>query len=395
VADAKQITEAVSGSAAATQGATAASDALKVAVANAGLSIRQTWDANTAVLDGATAKQVADLEGLGYTVTHLPNGQVEVTADTGPARAQMDQLARDYANKQIAIAGGNAGPAAYRVPGAGTGGLAAGGPVHGPGTGTSDTAGLFALSNGEHVWTAAETQAAGGHSAVEALRKAVLAQGHGRAAGGAVGLPADMRNQMPAALSQLAMQQAEAIIAAMVPTFTGGGVSGGNAANRALGQQIAASMGLAGQFAAIDYVFSHESGWNNLAQNPTSTAYGIAQFLDSTWATVGGHKTSDPALQIEYGLKYMNKYGGPNGAASFWQGHHWYDGGGYLMPGVTMAYNGTGKPERIRTAEQEAALGGPTHVTLQLDRGAVTDLLDGRIVTAFSTATNRAKNNTR
>jgi hypothetical protein len=182
------------------------------------------------------------------------------------------------------------------------------------------------------------------------------------------------------------MQQAEAIIASMIPTFTGGGVSGGNAANRTLGQQIAASMGLGGQFSAIDYVFSHESGWNNLAQNPTSTAYGIAQFLDSTWATVGGHKTSDPSLQIEYGLKYMNKYGGPNGAASFWQGHHWYDNGGYLMPGVTMAYNGTGKPERIRTAEQESALnsGGPMQVTLQLDGAAVTDLLEGRLVTTLT-----------
>jgi hypothetical protein len=45
------------------------------------------------------------------------------------------------------------------------GGLAAGGPVVGPGSGTSDTAGLFALSNGEYVATARQVDAAGGPSA--------------------------------------------------------------------------------------------------------------------------------------------------------------------------------------------------------------------------------------
>ena len=35
-----------------------------------------------------------------------------------------------------------------------------------------------------------------------------------------------------------------------------------------------------------------------------------------------------------------------------------YDSGGYLQPGFTLAYNGTGKPEPIRTHEQEEALQG-------------------------------------
>src|SRR5689334_7231352 len=109
-------------------------------------------------------------------------------------------------------------------------------------------------------------------------------------------------------------------------------------------------MGYASQFASIDFVFTHESGWNNLAQNQTSTAFGIPQFLDSTWSAYGG-KTTDPATQIRDGIRYMvDRYGSPNNAAAFWQGHHWYDNGGWLMPGVTMAYNGTGKPERVRTA---------------------------------------------
>lgn len=48
-----------------------------------------------------------------------------------------------------------------------------GGPVRGPGSGTSDSINAR-LSNGEHVWTAREVQAAGGHGGVAQLRSAVL-----------------------------------------------------------------------------------------------------------------------------------------------------------------------------------------------------------------------------
>lgn len=62
---------------------------------------------------------------------------------------------------------------------------ATGGAVYGPGTGTSDS--IHArLSNGEHVWTAREVAAAGGHSEVYRLRKAALAGVQGFAEGGPV-----------------------------------------------------------------------------------------------------------------------------------------------------------------------------------------------------------------
>lgn len=57
-------------------------------------------------------------------------------------------------------------------------GHATGGPVLGPGTGTSDSI-VRRLSNGEHVITAAEVKAAGGHDAIEEWRSA-LASGAGR-----------------------------------------------------------------------------------------------------------------------------------------------------------------------------------------------------------------------
>jgi hypothetical protein len=65
-------------------------------------------------------------------------------------------------------------------------GFAAGGAIYGPGTGTSDSV-LARLSNGEHVWTAREVAAAGGHAAVESMRGAVLDAAPGFADGGIVG----------------------------------------------------------------------------------------------------------------------------------------------------------------------------------------------------------------
>jgi len=59
-------------------------------------------------------------------------------------------------------------------------GRAQGGPISGPGTGTSDSIPAM-LSAGEHVWTAREVAAAGGHGAVVGLRRAVMG---GRFAGG-------------------------------------------------------------------------------------------------------------------------------------------------------------------------------------------------------------------
>lgn len=90
-------------------------------------------------------------------------------------------------------------------------------------------------------------------------------------------------------------------------------------------QAYAAGKVDATQFACLVPMWNNESGWNPAAANPTSTAYGIPQFLDSTWATVGYTKTSDPYTQIDAGLAYIAKaYSTPCGAWSFWQANHYY-----------------------------------------------------------------------
>ena len=68
--------------------------------------------------------------------------------------------------------------------------------------------------------------------------------------------------------------------------------------------------GSGSEFSCLENLWGKESGWNPNAQNPTSTAYGIPQFLDSTWAGTGIAKTSDGYRQIDAGLIYIEqRYG--------------------------------------------------------------------------------------
>src|SRR4051812_8163601 len=79
-----------------------------------------------------------------------------------------------------------------------------------------------------------------------------------------------------------------------------------------------------GQFSCLENLWGRESGWNPNAQNQSSTAYGIPQFLDSTWAGTGVGKTSDGYRQIDAGLIYIDgRYGSPCGAWSHSQATGW------------------------------------------------------------------------
>jgi multidrug efflux pump subunit AcrA (membrane-fusion protein) len=83
--------------------------------------------------------------------------------------------------------------------------------------------------------------------------------------------------------------------------------------------------GNASQFSCLQSLWGKESGWNPNARNPSSTAYGIAQFLDSTWAGTGIAKTSDGYRQIDAGLIYIDRaYGSPCGAWAHSRALNWY-----------------------------------------------------------------------
>lgn len=91
-------------------------------------------------------------------------------------------------------------------------------------------------------------------------------------------------------------------------------------ANATVGREMAATKGWTGaQWDALYELWSCESSWNNFAQN-ASSAFGIAQFLDSTWGLPGlayanCSKTVDAREQIRCGLEYIQVvYGTPASA---------------------------------------------------------------------------------
>jgi phage-related protein len=101
------------------------------------------------------------------------------------------------------------------------------------------------------------------------------------------------------------------------------------------------------QWDALVQLVQKESSWSATADNPTSTAYGLFQFLDATWGTVGATKSSDPEAQARAGLAYIaQRYGDPVSALAHHNRVGSYDNGGWLRPGQ-MALNSLRTPEAV------------------------------------------------
>ena len=147
---------------------------------------------------------------------------------------------------------------------------------------------------------------------------------------------------------------------------------------------------------SLSQLIHKESSWNPNAQNKTSSAYGLFQFLNSTWAGVGGRKTSDPALQAQFGLKYIQqRYGDPEKALGFHKKNNWYANGGLVNPVPAFAKGGLAKgialvgengPElanfsstaRISTADMTSKIlsGASLQTQLAATRGLGTSYMD-------------------
>ncbi|WP_455680216.1 aggregation-promoting factor C-terminal-like domain-containing protein [Streptomyces griseosporeus] len=80
------------------------------------------------------------------------------------------------------------------------------------------------------------------------------------------------------------------------------------------------------QWACLETLWDHESGWRWNATNPSSGAYGIPQALPASKMDVAGDDWHEnPLTQIRWGLSYIDgRYGSPCNAWSFWQANHWY-----------------------------------------------------------------------
>jgi hypothetical protein len=91
--------------------------------------------------------------------------------------------------------------------------------------------------------------------------------------------------------------------------------------------------------AAANWVMMHESGGSTTAGHlyaqgrgdgtpgNHSSAFGAFQMIQSTRKQYMGadYQSTDFSKQYAAATKYVNsRYGGWDGAKSFWQGHHWY-----------------------------------------------------------------------
>ncbi len=79
------------------------------------------------------------------------------------------------------------------------------------------------------------------------------------------------------------------------------------------------------QWEALAWIIQKESGWNNNAQNKTSTAYGLFQHLDGTRKSYNCPKTSDIRTQTECGIRYIQaRYKTATEAQKFHIRKGWY-----------------------------------------------------------------------
>jgi hypothetical protein len=291
-------------------------------------------------------------------------------------------------------------------------GFRSGGRVRGPGSGTSDSIPAW-LSNGEFVINAKATRAFlpllqqinGG------MGDTSNAFGIGGWVGSAAGWLGNLAKSGARWVFQHALPPLQGVMDNLIPGKTlvekimdgwfgklmawgndqgdagkaGPAIGGGNGTNQAIGQRMAAAMGWVGQqWADLRSLWNGESGWNERAENASSGAYGIPQSLPaSKLASAGPDWRTNPATQIRWGLDYIRSaYGNPSNAWAKWnqRSPHWYDNGGWLQPGYTVAYNGTGRAEAVLTGDQYDALasgnGGHTIVIQPREAPGERQILD-------------------
>lgn len=173
--------------------------------------------------------------------------------------------------------------------------------------------------------------------------------------------------------------------------FTGGGSGGGagGGVKRWTGvvQQSLRMLGQPANYTALTLRrMNQESGGNPKAVNLWDSnakaghpSVGLMQVIGPTFRAYAGimRKTGpfmygtsvNPLANVYSSMRYaLAAYGSIPRAYNRAGG---YDNGGWLPPGLSLAYNGTGRPERVRTASQEAALGSGAVINVTLENHGV------------------------
>ena len=278
-------------------------------------------------------------------------------------------------------------------------GMADGGGVFGGTRGKDSVPAL--LMPDEHVWTTRETSAVGGHGAMHRLRKAALAgKLRGLAQGGSASL--DVRGDfadtgvLATSVKSTVTTMATAVARQLAKSFVASGAPGGiqsfrgqklnsrtiqmlQRAEQILGRlfhitqgsystRVAASGSTHAGGGAMDT--NGPGGWDKAVR--ALRAAGFAAWHRTPSQGPWGHhihsiaigdSSASPAAkrQVQAYLRGGDGLGHGMSLGGAVLPVKKYDTGGPWPPG-TFGYNGTGKTETVRTAEQESSLGGPLNV---------------------------------
>jgi cell wall-associated NlpC family hydrolase len=166
-----------------------------------------------------------------------------------------------------------------------------------------------------------------------------------------------------------------------LPVSGGGGGNGPTSAGAAQAQAYARSrlsaLGEMVYWPSLLALWNQESGWNRFARNSSSGAYGIPQALPpGKMGAAANPPTSSAGAQIDWGLSYIaSRYGNPGMAEAHEKLYNWYDSGGWLPRGLSLALNTTGQPEMVTPLNRVSAHhgGGGGDIYITVNAGAAVD----------------------
>lgn len=136
-----------------------------------------------------------------------------------------------------------------------------------------------------------------------------------------------------------ATQALAAIASKTVGGINGVPASGGPTEAQDIAMKMAALIGwTGGLWTDLNNVAMRESGWSMTAQNPSSGAYGIAQFINgpSEYAQYGGNANTLSGQLIAFFNYIKDRYGNPAGAWQHELNFGWYANGGATAAGWAM-----------------------------------------------------------
>jgi hypothetical protein len=440
-------------------------------------AINNTFRANVAngmSIEDATKKHDAEVEALkkksaqkgvdaGATQKLIdiygkvpPSASTDVTVTgIGATKSQLDELLAYQLALRTGITLGEArdkiSPAVKSQPGKGqsnAGNLAEGGPVVGPGTGTSDdvpavertTGARFNLSNGEFVQRTAAVQHYGPQfmHAVNDLKFPKQAA-RGYATGGLINQILGEHYPFPTTTAMTKIPSKADVAKAVTEGPSSGGSEAIKAFIRSTGSlpyvwaaagpdgydcsglvsavygMITGKGGGHGQryFTTFDFANGAPAGFKPGAGGVLTVGVNPLKHMDGNYGGLGfeaastrsGIKIGSRAQPTSNFQKQFHLAGGglvstealeklgldiggdPSGLTV--DGRKVpvgvFDSGGLLPTGMSLAYNGTGQPEVIRTQRQEQALGDPQFdITVMLGTREITDIVDVRVERATS-----------